>query len=770
VSLTPSYLASWPGRFRHPRLWVEAAAAGSEDQLTAGPAGDPANHDLVTALLKDVAAGLDEPRALAYLLEQGELPAAASFIDDSPWLRSDPAAAQEAGRRLLRRRREAAEAVSDAVELARSRAEAAGVRVPDLPEVGGDELFRLPLLWNWIAAANAELDDEVEAARLEAEERTDENQRALSEILLAAWRQRISRGQLVTAERLLAAGGEDVLPPDAVPPLRAWDPTVNASATLDRRWHRPRDAEWPTSPAGQLLLESYQGLRHDSSAEAAESFCSALVEFLGGTAARGPRAYPGGYLFRLDLSSVGSLVPLAWLSDVRVVVRTDDEPIPPAIAAEARLIVVDAVSGTDGRRGRSNLAVLAASDLIRLSTAPDHRGLQLLRLVGRSWTSHAAGVRGAEALSAFLGGPESLAWIRLAWLVDVLGLGGAELTRELTNETGIHPAGLSVLLDLVLRSNRDISHGHVARIWQTLDARSRLVDAVLPSATADRAARVVFLAALAADGFDAPLQLADLELSIAVEGGDAPASLLERGLADLASHPLTEVTDEGVRLLRCAVLARLREDAPAMLLELLAALASDGPADHAWARHRWALLPDGDAGGALEDLLRRRQEAIERAAASDVPLDSIAVIDLLAGDLAEAHPTVELDLDLPGRAPTTAPPEALRTILAELLQNAINELAAAGRVALRVAVHADGEDVIIDVVDDGNGVRRPNPHAVLRPDRRSRAEPRGHGLPDAEQLARQIDGQLVLVTPIHADPLNGAHFRLTVRRGESRPN
>ena len=773
MNLTPDYLTGWEGRFRHPKLWVEAeeavhrgegsAADGSNSE--SGTDGIALDH-IAAALLKDLAAGLDEPRALAYLLEQGELPLALSFIEDSPWLRGDPAAAQEVSRRLRRRQREVAEQVLDAIEFARGRAVAAGVTVPDLPPIPGEDvLLRLPTTLQQIADANERLDKAIEDARSEAEERTGDKRRALSDVLLSAWRQRISRGQLVTADRLLAAGGEDVLTPDTVPPLPPWDPTVDGAAALERM-RRSKDPGWSSDPAGQNLLQSYRDLVQGGSSLSADAFCSALVEFLGGQPARAPRPYAGGHLFRLDLSSVGQHVPLSWLSDLRIVIRTDDQQFPRAVAAEDRLIVVNAASGASSRRERSNQAVLGAEDLIRLSSVREHRALQLLRLAGRSWTAHAAGVGNAQALAAYLDGPQPLAWIRLAWLVDVLGIGGAELTRELTNETGIHPAGLNVLLDLLLRSNRDISRGDVARHWQSLDARSRLIAAVLPSAAADPESRIVFLAALAADGFDSPLQLADLELSIAVEGGAAPASLLERGMTKLARHQLTEVTDEGVRLLRCGILNRLREDAPAMLMEMLGALNADAPANQMWTRHRWALLSDGDIEGNLEDLLRRRLLAIHKETATHEANDAIAVVDLVAGDLKEVHPWAELDLDLPNSAPTAARPEALRTILVELLQNAIDELAAVGRAGLRIAVRTEGNDVIIDVVDDGNGLRGTNPHAVLRPDRHSKAGTPGRSLPDIELLARQINGQLVLVTPARADPSNGAHFRLTVPRGQ----
>ena len=387
MSLPPSYLADWSDRFRYPRVCVEIGA------------GTDVGH-ILAALLKDVAADFDDAEALAYLLDKGEFPAAANCINHSPSLSNDPVAGDEARKRLRRRQREAGEEISDTIELLMSRAEAAGIPAPTSvpsPWTDGEE-FRLPLLQDQLAQATKELDQAIEDARSKAEKRTDHRRRGLSEVLLAAWRQRISRGQLVTAERLLAVGDGGGLQPDEVPQLRAWDPTMDAVTALERMNRSHRRDEWPSHPEGQLLLENYRALRDDRTPDAAEAFSCALVEFLGETRVRQPSVYSGGYVFRLDLSSAAQVVPLTWLPDVRVAIQTKAEPIPLAMAREERLIVIDGGAVPERAAGRSNLTVLSPADLLRLSTAPQHRGLQLLRLAGRAWTARAAGIGDAGSL------------------------------------------------------------------------------------------------------------------------------------------------------------------------------------------------------------------------------------------------------------------------------------------------------------------------------------------------------------------------------------
>ena len=83
---------------------------------------------------------------------------------------------------------------------------------------------------------------------------------------------------------------------------------------------------------------------------------------------------------------------------------------------------------------------------------------------------------------------------------------------------------------------------------------------------------------------------------------------------------------------------------------------------------------------------------------------------------------------------------------------------------MQIAVHTDADDVLIDVLDDGDGVGFANPYAAFKLNRSLRAVARGRGLFDAEQLVRRVDGRLVLMAHAHGGMLHGAHFRLIMPR------
>jgi C4-dicarboxylate-specific signal transduction histidine kinase len=106
----------------------------------------------------------------------------------------------------------------------------------------------------------------------------------------------------------------------------------------------------------------------------------------------------------------------------------------------------------------------------------------------------------------------------------------------------------------------------------------------------------------------------------------------------------------------------------------------------------------------------------------------------------------------------------LRTLLAELLQNSVDELTAVGRQRMRIAVYSDEDDVLIDLHDDGDGIGFSNPYTAFRRGRGTRDATRGRGLHDAEQLARRAGVLLNLVTAKGDDPYRGAHFRLALPR------
>ncbi|MCX4992888.1 MULTISPECIES: ATP-binding protein [unclassified Streptomyces] len=756
------YLNGWIGRLRLPRVCVELSN------------GDLDEERITTALLRDLAADLDDTAALAWLLEQGELPSAATLITESPAVATDLELLQDAQERLSRREVEVRAQLNADIAHLSSRAEAAGLPTPTgVPDLAIDtEDLRLPRLQQRLTSLAAALDTDIENAQKEAKRRmTLRNRRArVSKALLDAWNQRVDRGQLVAAERLLAMGdSETALPPDAVARIRPWDPTVDAHVALERMNQRSYRGDWMPGPEGQLLLGTYAELRTHRTDRDAAAFSAVLAEFVGGTKVRPPIPCRGGYSFRFDLSPAAQALPLPWLTDIKIILHTtDDQPLS-GKASEARLVVIDCGAGTERLPGRSNVAVLSPSDLIRLSTTTQHQALHLLRLLGRNWTSHALGIGNTGALELLLvDHPEPVAWGRLSWLLDVLDLGGTELARELTDQVALHPNGLHVLIESLLRAGSDRTRDSRRERWATMDMTSQLGAAVLPSPVPGPAGRVAFLAALAADGFDTPLQVPDLQLSVAIEGGDVSEDLLTKGLHALARHPLADIgttleSDPEILLRHCTVLTRMRQEAPRLLIEALAAV-SPSHDIQAWSEHRWALLPGGIGDHTLESALESRAQAIASTAPAPAPHDMIPTIEAVVADYRKAFPTLQVNLDLPAHAPAAAPENAVRTILAELLQNAVDELAEAQHDRVQITVHSDPDDIIIDIADDGNGVSFANPHAAFRRGRSTRGPSRGRGLSDAAELTRHIDAQLVLTTPDRSHSLRGARFRLALPR------
>ncbi|MFJ4077493.1 ATP-binding protein [Streptomyces iakyrus] len=762
MTLPVSYLSNWAGRLSLPRVCVELSTGGLDGER------------ITTALLRDLAADLDDAGALDWLLEQGEFPSAAALIIESPAVVTDVEVLRDAQERLRRREAEVRAQLGAETERLLDRAEAAGVPAPaGIPDLLTDaEELRLPRLRERLASLSGALDRDIKKARKEAKRRmTLQNRRAgVSKELYAAWEQRVNRGQLVAAERMLAVGDSEVaLPPDAVPRVRPWDPTVDAGTVLERMNQRSYTGDWTPGIDGQLLVESYAALRTGGADRDAEDFGAAFAAFVGGTRARPPIPCTGGYSFRFDLSPATQALPLSWLSDVRMVLHTEDEPPALDMTAEERLIVIDCGVGTERLPGRSNVAVLSPSDIVRLSTVTQHRALQLMRLLGRNWTSNALGIGSGGALESLLAGhPEPVAWGRLSWLLDVLDLGGTELVRELTEQVGLHPNGLYILIESLLRAGGSRTRDARRERWATMDMTSQLGAAVLPSLVPGPAGRIAFLAILAADGFDAPLQVPDLQLSVAIEGGDASEDLLKEGVRALTRHPLVEIrtgpeSESGVLLRRCAVLSRMRPEAPRALLEALA-VTSPSTDTQAWSGHRWALLLEGIGDHTVASALENRARAIAATGPEPEPHDVIPTIEAVVTDCRKAFPTVRFDLDLPTHASAVAPLNALRTILAEVLQNAVDELAEAQRDRVQVTVRSDPDDVIIDIADDGNGVGFANPHAAFRLGRSTRGPSRGRGLFDASELARRIDAQLVLTSQTGSHSLRGARFLLALPR------
>jgi signal transduction histidine kinase len=168
-----------------------------------------------------------------------------------------------------------------------------------------------------------------------------------------------------------------------------------------------------------------------------------------------------------------------------------------------------------------------------------------------------------------------------------------------------------------------------------------------------------------------------------------------------------------------------------------------------------------DATGQMEHLV---DDLLVLATADEgVPVQASAV-DLDAVVLEEAtraRNATDRDVDTArvSAGPVRANPGELRRVVRNLLDNACTH--ARSRVEVRVAVV--GDEVVLDVLDDGPGVPAADRELVFErfqrgdPSRSRRAPGTGLGLAIARSLAERADGTLEL-----ADDGPGAHFRLTL--------
>ena len=166
----------------------------------------------------------------------------------------------------------------------------------------------------------------------------------------------------------------------------------------------------------------------------------------------------------------------------------------------------------------------------------------------------------------------------------------------------------------------------------------------------------------------------------------------------------------------------------------------------------------------IEDLLDY-QRALH-AAASLVPR-SFALHDLVA-DVARSH---ELAMQARGQRLSLeldpisieADPEKLRSIVDNLLGNAVKFTPAGGSIA--VAARTNGTDAVLDVIDSGPGVPAEEREAIFDSFFRGRAKASGRiegtglGLAIAREFVEAHGGRIAVVT----QP-SGGHFRVTLPR------
>jgi signal transduction histidine kinase len=169
--------------------------------------------------------------------------------------------------------------------------------------------------------------------------------------------------------------------------------------------------------------------------------------------------------------------------------------------------------------------------------------------------------------------------------------------------------------------------------------------------------------------------------------------------------------------------------------------------------------------GATSEMERLVDDLLVLAAAEDGKPSLASPVDLDAVVLEETARarilgTAMLDTSQVSAGPVRANPSELRRVVRNLLDNAVSH--AASRVELKVEVV--DELVILDVTDDGPGVRTEDRDRIFErfhrgdPSRTRGGQGTGLGLAIARSLAEQAAGSLELVD----DGEPGAHFRLTI--------
>ena len=167
----------------------------------------------------------------------------------------------------------------------------------------------------------------------------------------------------------------------------------------------------------------------------------------------------------------------------------------------------------------------------------------------------------------------------------------------------------------------------------------------------------------------------------------------------------------------------------------------------------------------IEDLLdyQRAVHAAATLAPRPVALDSLVREVVRSHELAVRAKSQSLSVDT-GRVSVEGDPDKLRSILDNMLGNAVKFTPAGG--TIRVSVRAIGEEAAIDVVDSGPGVPAEEREAIFASFFRGRAKSAGRvegsglGLAIAREFAEAHGGRIAIID----DEKAGGHFRLTLPR------
>ncbi|WP_329097284.1 ATP-binding protein [Streptomyces sp. NBC_01439] len=789
-------LADWPDRFRHQAVLVALAA----DK-------DPDPRQLAMALL-DTYHGPTTPTEVYHrLLEAGEFELADGMLTDCRELRDGAANFRQA---LGSARAAADEAVRLKVAELRRRAENADIAPPaglDTDDLRKRTRLRTAPVATLLAQHEKILTQDiataVDALRAStvADERGPARTAYLNDLLAA--------GQLRVARAVLEREPPGALLPEAVPQLQPWraafDPDVVCQVLVDPS--APRVAEYqrwePADPVARALLDAYDDLMSEESCtrQAVVAFTSALGRFLGTGDQLAPvTARPDGAGFLTSLDGLFAEDPLRHLHDtdrVDLFVSTPNSPgLPSDLAGLQQCIAVGRGLTPSGYLGGEPCAVLSTRDLLRLLPLTTHRPTAMLRLLARQWPLSVLAGRSPKDLNRLLGDGETR-WQRLRWIVDLAGLGDAVVVDEMESATGFDIGLLHTMLHRAApdQPRTTLLPGGRFASWQGDTDLVRAMEEHLEGRCQDEATLVTLWATLYVAEPDGRVRMDDVRAVAAmVATGKDTAAAVAAGAAALAADGFLRPDDEADHWLlpRAKVLGMLAQDAEERLTRAVARLpaaTATEPTDAqsallaqltGWRSNRHRLAPDFAAYQSLTGLVSTDRDKLlstasrvlaQTEAGARLAPDGSSRLDHvlreLAAELGAVHPQVEVDIRCPANAYSALSADALRVVFYEILENAAESVSAIGGGTVQVIVQIDDPDLVVDVLDSGEGLVgqfQDRPTLVFRKGRTTKGPHRGDGLHQVRSILADVaegPAEITLGPAGDAHPtLRGVHVRL----------
>ncbi|MFE8989547.1 ATP-binding protein [Streptomyces collinus] len=797
-------LTDWPGRFQHQAVLV-ALSADTE----------PSPGQLAMALLDSYDSPATSTEVFHRLLEAGEFELADSMLTDCRELRDGAAGFRQA---LGSARAAAGEGVRLKVGELRRRAEDADIAPP--PGLDTDELrerahLRTAPVATQLAQCEKVLDQDIATAvdALRGSTGTDERspaQTAYVNDLLAA-------GQLRVARAVLEREPPGALLPEAVPQLPPWraafDPEVVRQVLVDPS--APRVAEYqqwePADPAARTLLDAYDDLMSEEGCtrQAVVAFISALGRFLGTGDQLAPvSARPDGAGFMTSFDGLFAEDPLRHLHEtgrVDLFVAAPNSPgLPSDLAGLQQCVAVGRGLEPSGYLSGEPCAVLSTRDLLRLLPLTTHRPTAMLRLLARQWPLAVIAGRSPKDLARLLGSGETR-WQRLRWIVDLAGLGDAVVVDEMEAATGFDTGLLHTMLHRIApgQPRTALLPGGRFASWQGDTDLVRAMEEHLAGRCQDEAALATLWAALYVAEPDGRVRMDDVRAVTAmVATGKDTATSVAAGAAALAADGfLRPDGEDDLRLLpRAKVLGMLAQRAEERLTHAVARLpaaTAAKPADAqsallsqltGWHINRHRLAPDFANYQSLtgadftdrDELLSTARRVLAQTEAGDrLAPDGTSLLDQvlreLGAELSAAHAQVEVDIRCPADAHAALSADALRVVFYEILENAAESVSSTGGGTVQVIVQIDESDLVVDVLDSGEGLVgqfQDRPTLVFRKGRTTKGPDRGHGLHQVRSILADVaegPAEITLGPAGDAHPtLRGVHVHLDLPQPANR--